>query len=53
MRQLQKQDVRQAVKVIIEAPKPKPRRKRGELQPKISSIQGQALRPQLTQVITI
>lgn len=52
VRQAQKQDVRQSVRVVVEAPKPKPRRKRGTLQPKTSSIQYQQQIPQLTQVIT-
>lgn len=51
VKQLQKQIVKQAVKVVVEAPKPKTRRKRGTLQPKFSSIQAQQQRPQLTQVI--
>ena len=50
VRQAQKQDVRQSVRVVVEAPKP--RRKRGTLQPKTSSIQYQQQIPQLTQVIT-
>ena len=52
VRQAQKQDVRQSVRVVVEAPKPKPRRKRGTLQPRTSSIQYQQQIPQLTQVIT-
>jgi hypothetical protein len=51
VRQAQKQDVRQSVRVVVEAPKPKPRRKRGTLQPRTSSIQYQQQRPQLTQII--
>jgi len=49
VRQAQKQDVRQSVKVVVEAPKP--RRKKGTLQPRTSSIQYQQQRPQLTQII--